>query len=160
MLVDDRMVSYLQQTIEVLLLERECYCYSDTFETDRSNRAAYRSYASYLGWCEVATDHAVEGGFCRSIAGNQLWNRVRRSCPKIRTRTPILRTARLAAVQREELYRSHLTIKSISEFRHWIVTKSTQAKGPRLNTPMYNNNNSNSDWQVVRNPGICLLIVG
>lgn len=37
-LADDRMVSYLQQTVESLLFERECYCCSDVFK-NRSQRS-------------------------------------------------------------------------------------------------------------------------
>ena len=69
---DDRMATYLQQTIEAFLLECECDCCSEVLETDCSNGTAHSSYTSYLSWCEIGTDHVhqfyrqtAEGKLCR-----------------------------------------------------------------------------------------------
>ena len=55
---DDRMVSYLQQSMETGLFVCECDRSSDVFETDSSDLTAYDAYTSYLSRREIYADLA------------------------------------------------------------------------------------------------------
>lgn len=56
-LADDRMISYLQKSVEAVLFKCKCNCCSDVLEADCSNCTAHNSYTSHFSWTEVATDH-------------------------------------------------------------------------------------------------------